>query len=519
MLPHLETVIPWLEAHELTLLWLSGDKNVQSMLTRADVVTEIRLKAKKDWENFPNILRFPFARQIRSLRLKCRVGYNRPSVSLYHIDDLPKTLQSIEIHAMDGAALFSPPNEPTSLVSDLDQRLPHLEKLRIYENGDNTWIGADMNRLPKTLLKLEFSKLLAEKNFTMSELTSLMEFSILGFTNGRDGQTPPETLSFSSFPPSLTKLDLSPDRFLFIAMFKTLRGGTTTGAAQFSKLFPHLTSLSTGYFVSSAEVPELLQAFPPTLKHLSIILSHINDSDVPLLPAGLQTLSLSQHVISGDHFHQLPRNLTWLELRGSYSTKHLIDLPQSLTKLSIGISEITSVSLGALPRTLLDLHLIPRTDLCEGDLAMLPPGLTKLTINPAKAVPTDSLHVLPRSLLHLTLDSLPNASEDTLKSLPRGLASLNLPNTQRLDSIEDLPPHLIEFQAPLLTSLTLDDIIKLPRHLRVLITPLFKGVPASAMQDMPPSLSVMCINVSNVLTREDFYLAFSKRPLYCKGFI
>lgn len=513
MLSHLEVVIPWLQGHELTLLWLSGDKTVQNILTRADVVREIHLKANKDWETFPNILRLPFARQVRSLRLTCRVGYNRPSISLYHIDDLPKTLHSIEIHALDAASLFSPLNEPEKLVSDLNQRLPHLEHLALYDNTNSTWIGSDMNALPKTLLKLELSKLLVSPEFSLTELTSLMELTVLGYTHGRGSKTPADTLQLSSFPPSLTKLSLTPDRYIFPIMFTSLRKDPSPGKPTFSQLLPNLTSLSCGYFVAAAEISDLLMALPASLKHLSVVLSHIKDEHVPLLPVGLRTLSLSQHEITGESFHHLPRHLTTLELRGSYSTKDLVDLPQSLTKLSIGITELTPVSLGALPRSLVELHLIPRIDISESDLELLPPGLTKLTINPAKSIPTDSLHALPRTLRHLTLDSLPNASEDTIKSLPRTLSSLSLPNTQRIDSIDDLPPHLLELQAPLLSSLTIDDIIKLPRYLRVLITPLLKGVPASAMKDMPPTLSVMCINTSNILMREDFYLAFSKRPL------
>lgn len=507
-LSFLESVLPWLHADDITRLWISGSPAVRSILSRESAVPTMYYKARDTEASFPNFLPLPFARHIRVLRLISASPSVAINVRHCKLDDLPPTLHTIEIESHDSGDLFARPNLPDQLVGDLNARFPVLEELILGYSASQSWIGGDMNALPRSLRRFRLSVMRHQNSFNMSALANLTEF-VVNFAI-MPASSSSSCTDMSAFPTSLTKLQMSSDRQLFSGMVKKMTPEDDISALRMKlpSALPELQYLEVSVLAPAADLTIAVMSLPRLLKHLILGSSQLNPACVKELPAGLETLvCIFQDESQPLAF--LPRGLTRLEARSFYSSDKFIDLPLTLRRLLIGVSSIADGSLDTLPRGIDDLHLIPRAALSDYDITLLPPNMTSLTINPANSIPTDSLHLLPSTLTKLVLDSLPNASEDTVKSFPRGLLSLTLPNTQRIESIENLPPGLHTFQAPIVATLGADEIAMLPKCLKILIIPLCTGIPSTILKDLP-ELQRLSVNFSNVLEKGYFHQAFQK---------
>lgn len=508
----LKLLHPWLDGLALIRLYLSGCPIIRRNLSLPGVVTELRFESYSRMATYPRLSTLPFGQELRILRL----SNHKPSLAYWKLDELPSTLEILDLAAVDASTIFAVPHSPDVLVDGLSERFPRLTHLSLHDNTPNTWIGHDMNKLPSTLESLQLNRLAFGADFNISALTSLTSFSVRGYVENKDNILAKMPMKFTVFPPSLVELHLDADRVMFEKILANAHSKDATTSTTHSdsdasnkllEALPQLRSLKLAG-LSSTATHTLLTMLPPHLISLSLLMSGLSYLNVALLPQKLTHLTIVSHSLDGESLQHLPRTLTHLSIRKPYSTDNFADLPPQLITLNIGVSKITSVSLGTLPRSILYLSLHLRVDISEADLALLPPNLISLSINPCKSIPSDSLQILPSTLRSLSLDSLPFASEALLQSLPQKLTSLELPNTQRIESIEVLPPGLKHFYATMLTSITADDIPKLPKSLLTLVIPLVTSIPSSSMTDLPPDLRDLCLNGSSLLPRSEFYRAF-----------
>jgi hypothetical protein len=203
-----------------------------------------------------------------------------------------------------------------------------------------------------------------------------------------------------------------------------------------------------------------LKSLPPHLEMLEMSRTvHLEAKDVSRLPRSLKELRVPYAEVRHEFFAPLPRGLQTLVMRGGYSFRTLdlgveLDLPPNLTRLYVSypFSKHTAVQI---PRSVTDLSL-ERTQMFNEIVLLLPTALTRLSSPDDVSFSDDGIPFLPSSLLILQLEVNSRITNKNLKDLPRGLQALSLPSNNAItdEGVKDLPRTLLQINLQQNTNLT-----------------------------------------------------------------
>lgn len=404
----------YLTARILGRLWLSGDKTLQSVLTRSSVVEHFHLEyGNTEKVSWPNLLS-NFG-HLLSLRLKIPSNHPLHEFPEINLAAIPSGLEHLQLSSPSCAALDGLFQLLTGeLPLDLAAILPSLEILYLEE----TAAPSDDRILPKFEIRWPLQLRNLSLNFGASFPASMLEslpptLQSLDIRLHLDGVVPP-------FPPALATL--------------VVRG--LPNEVVLPALPPTMTDLYIVNHIVTSEGTEALR-FPPALTSL-LISMHLSVETASALPRSLTELKhLSLSLTDLSAIAALPRSLrVWTTPRVPAIAK----TPEAIMRV-----------LESLPPALEDIPVLfyNRVDLATRP--SLPPALTTLY-----AVASDSEAItecIPAGILELNLRSLPVRH---IATLPRRMRSFT--GSLMLSDSPDIPDPLKLFGAYPLVTLNISSI-------------------------------------------------------------
>jgi hypothetical protein len=300
-------------------------------------------------------------------------------------------------------------------------------------------------------------------------------------------------LTFDSIPPPASVRDLQRMPGLFevelsgVHAFDTAHFGTWAGLANLKaldlKANPELTDISAAKRLSHVTRIDLPWGFPVT------------GADLTNLPQSLTSLAFGNSQITASGLKALPQSLTSLVLGRDVqiTDEGMQSLPRSLSSLVIQDGErITDEGLKDLPLSLTSFEFWHGIQITDAGLKDLPRSLTSLVLDYGKAQITDAgLKDLPRSLTRLDLPYGTKITNAGLPDLPRTLISLNLDGDVRITDhgLRDLPRTLTSLNLDGDTQITDAGLKDLPPTLRVLDLSSCDQIADAGLKDLPRSLA------------------------------